>query len=145
MVGPMPYPRIYMPEQEGPRTMSALRSTFVDHIDLATAQSMLDHLNASNAPMRIAQFRVLGGEMARVPADATAFAHRSARVLIAYIAIYGDPAETPAHEAWVADALADLPQDGGVYVNFIANDSLGRVNDAYPSATQARLAALKAK
>lgn len=32
-------------------------------------------------PMRVAQLRVLGGVMARVPVDATAFAHRQSRII----------------------------------------------------------------
>lgn len=144
MVGPMPYPQVYMAEPEGPRMATSLRSTFIDQIDEPTAQKMLDHLNASTAPMRVAQFRVLGGAMARVPAEATAFAHRTSRVITTYIAIYENTAETPAHDAWVANGLADLPQGEGVYVNFIGNESKARLKDAYPDATRERLAAVKA-
>ncbi|MCL4825092.1 MAG: acyl-CoA dehydrogenase family protein, partial [Anaerolineales bacterium] len=42
-------------------------------------------LQASTANIRIAEFRVLGGAMARVPAAATACAHRSARVMASFI------------------------------------------------------------
>jgi hypothetical protein len=45
------------------------------------AETILDHLQASDAPMRVAQLRVLGGAMARVPVEATAFAHRHSRIL----------------------------------------------------------------
>ena len=38
--------------------------------------------------MRVAQIRVLGGAMARVPADATAFAHRSSRIMVNLAAFY---------------------------------------------------------
>jgi hypothetical protein len=39
--------------------------------------------------------------MARVPAEATAFALRGRRVMVAIGAVYERAAETPAHEAWV--------------------------------------------
>ena len=43
------------------------------------AETIMERLEALDAPMRAAQLRVLGGAMARVPADATAFAHRDSR------------------------------------------------------------------
>ncbi len=41
---------------------------FVDTIDRDVAETIVEHLEASDAPMRVAQLRVLGGAMARVPA-----------------------------------------------------------------------------
>ena len=41
--------------------------------------------------MRLAQLRVLGGAMARVPADATAFAHRQSRIMVNVAAFYEAP------------------------------------------------------
>ena len=52
--------------------------------------------------MAVTQLRVLGGAMARVPADATAFAHRGSRIMANVVAMYEDPEERPEHEAWVA-------------------------------------------
>ena len=43
--------------------------------------------------MRVAQLRVLGGAMARVPADATAFAHRASRIMVNVAALYESPDE----------------------------------------------------
>ena len=40
---------------------------FCDHVDRAVAQTILDRLEASDASLRAAQLRVLGGAMARVP------------------------------------------------------------------------------
>ena len=45
--------------------------------------------------MRVAQLRVLGGAMARVPADATAFAHRSSRIMVNIAAFYDGPDDGP--------------------------------------------------
>jgi len=71
--------------------------------------------------MAVAQLRVLGGAMSRVPAEATAFAHRGRRVMVAVGAVYEHPDEAAVHEAWVAGFAAALRQgDPGVYVNFLA-------------------------
>ena len=145
MIGPMPYPEIYWPEDPEFHPVTALRSKFIDRVDERTAQIMLDHVRVSSAPLSIAEFRVLGGAMARVPAEATAFAHRSSRVMASFIVQYEDRSEAPIHNAWVVNAIADLDQGAGVYVNFIGNEGAARVHDAYPSATHERLAAIKAK
>ena len=94
--------------------------------------------------MAMIQLRVLGGAMARVPAGATAFAHRDANVMFALIMPFEDPAELPVHEAWTADfheALA--PKSTGVYSNFLAVEGEGRIREAYPDATYDRLADVK--
>lgn len=142
-IGPMPYPEIYWPDDPNFQPVTALRSRFIDRIDERTAQIMLNHLHASSADVRIAEFRVLGGAMARVPAEATAFAHRSSRIMASFIVQYENRGEAAIHNAWVSSAAADLDQgQGAVYVNFADN---GRLGDAYPKATLERLAAIKAK
>ncbi|MBK8021744.1 MAG: FAD-binding oxidoreductase [Chloroflexi bacterium] len=145
MLGPMPYPEIYWPEDPNFHPVTALRSKFIDRVDEHTAQTMLDHLYASDAPVRIAEFRVLGGAMARVPVENTAFAHRASRVMASFIVQYEDRDEAPIHEAWVRNAAADLGAGQGVYVNFVGNEGAARLHEAYPRATWDRLAAIKAK
>ncbi|MCC7447580.1 MAG: FAD-binding oxidoreductase [Anaerolineae bacterium] len=146
MVGPMPYPAIYLPQDPNLRVETAIRSKFIDTLDVDTAQVMLDHLRASTAMMPIVQFRVLGGAMARVPADATAYAHRSARIMATFLAEYVNHDEAAIHKAWAANAFAALKQgEGSVYVNFVADEGAKRVHDAYPTAAWERLAAIKAK
>ena len=82
--------------------------------------------------------------MARVPNDATAFAHRERRMMINVAALYNDPAEIPTHQAWV-DGLASALQRGpvGAYVELPRRRGRGRVHDAYPDATWDRLADVK--
>ena len=84
--------------------------------------------------------------MARVPGDATAFAHRDRRILAMTGAMYADPAEAAEHDAWVA-ATADLLADGttGAYVNFLGEGEEHRLHEAYPGPTWDRLAAIKTR
>ena len=106
--------------------------------------TILEHLEASTAMMRVAQLRVLGGAMARVPADATAFAHRDRRIMVNVAALYQDPADAAAHEAWAsgfAEALSHGDEAG--YVNFLGIEGPARVRAAYPGATWDRLVAIK--
>ena len=146
LLRPMPYHEMYQPEEGDYHPIAAGHSMFVDRIERGVANSILDHLEASTAMMRVAQLRVLGGAMARVPADATAFAHRSSRIMVNVAALYEGPQDAAMHEAWVegfADALRQ--DDTGVYVNFLTDEGTERIRAAYPGPTWGRLAAIKAR
>jgi FAD/FMN-containing dehydrogenase len=144
MVRPMPYPEIFAPEEEGYHPVAAVRTLFVDTIDEQAAATIVDHLQASDAMMRVAQLRVLGGAVARVPVDATAFAHRRSPMMVTLAAIYEDPDQAATHHRWVTDFAAALHQgDTGAYVGFIGDEGEARVRDAYPEPTWQRLAAIK--
>jgi FAD/FMN-containing dehydrogenase len=144
MVRPMRYPEIYPPAEEEYHPVAIGRTMFADVIDRRTAETIIDHLRAGTAPMRVAQLRVLGGAMARVPADATAFAHRGRRLIVNVAALYERPDEAALHEAWVTNFAAALRQgEPGAYVGFLGNDGQARIREAYPRPTWDRLAAIK--
>jgi FAD/FMN-containing dehydrogenase len=145
LVRPMRYPELFgLLGEEGPGpTQEVARSLFVDAVDREVAEAVLAHLQASTAPLAVAQLRVLGGAMARVSVDETAFAHRRRRVMVALGAVYERAEETPQHEAWVTDFAASLEGDTGVYVNFLGDEGVARVREAYPGTTWNRLAEIK--
>ncbi len=146
MVRPMPYPEIYPPEDDSYHPLAAARTLFLDRVDEAVAETILEHIKASNAMMAVAQLRVLGGAMARVANDATAFAHRKSRIMVNVAALYGSPEEKDANEAWVDRFAAGIRQDDqGAYVNFVGNEGEARIHDAYPDGTWNRLAEIKAR
>jgi hypothetical protein len=119
---------------------------FLDTIDRDVANTVLEYLRASDATMRVAQLRVLGEAMARVPAEATAFAHRSSRIMVNVAAFYEGAEERAAREVWATDFAAALRQgDGGAYVGFLGDEGEVRVRDAYPESTWDRLAEIKAR
>ncbi|MGZ8592336.1 MAG: FAD-binding oxidoreductase [Actinomycetota bacterium] len=143
LLRPMTYPEMYMPEEEGFHPMAAFRTSFVDAIDRGAAETIVEQLGASTAMMRVVQLRVLGGAMARVPVDETAFAHRGARIMANVAAMYMDPEEQPVHQAWVDGLSGALGDTGTAYVNFLGDEGEGRVREAYPGPTWDRLAAVK--
>jgi FAD/FMN-containing dehydrogenase len=117
---------------------------FVDRVDRRVADTIVEHLESSTAPMRVAQVRVLGGAMARVPSDATAFAHRRSRIMVNVAALYERADEAAAHLPWLTRFAAALRQgDTGAYVNFLGSEGEARIRDAYPGRTWDRLAAIK--
>jgi FAD/FMN-containing dehydrogenase len=145
MIRPMPYPEIYPPEQEDYRPVAVARTMFANGVGPAKAETIVERIGASTAMMAVTQLRVLGGAMASVPADATAFAHRQSRMMVNVAAMYERPEEHDEHEAWVGGLAADLRDgDDGAYVGFLADEGEERVRAAYPGATWDRLAAVKA-
>jgi FAD/FMN-containing dehydrogenase len=147
MLKPISYAEMFPPDNnEEYHPLAIARTMFVNSVDINVAGTIMEYLQASDATMRVAQLRVLGGAMARVPADATAFAHRTSRIMVAVAAFYEGPHDKPQHEAWVAEFAAALHQgDTGAYVNFLGDEGETRVRAAYPGATWDRLAAIKGR
>jgi FAD/FMN-containing dehydrogenase len=146
MVRPIRYPEIYPPEDTSYHPKAIGRTFFLNTVDGAAAETMMDSLQGSDAPMRVIQLRVLGGAMARVPAEATAFAHRDSPIMGIVAAFYDGPENLPTREAWVKTFAAALNQGrGGAYVNFLGDEGEAGVRAAYPGSTWDRLTAIKAR
>jgi FAD/FMN-containing dehydrogenase len=146
MLRPMPYSEMLPPEDEGYHPTAAGRTMFIDHVNTSVAKTIIDALESSDAPMRVAQLRVLGGAVARVPDDATAYAHRKSRIMVNVAAFYSGEEDKQVREEWVDNFAAALNQgNSGAYVNFLGNEGEERVRAAYPGSTWDRLAAIKAR
>jgi len=144
-VNPMRYPEIYPPDQ-GNHPVASIRTMFLETIDRSVSEAIAAHLLASTAQMAAIEIRVLGGAMAHVSADATAFAHRRSRIMVNIAAMYADPREAAVHDAWADDFAGALRQgDGGAYVGFLGDEGEARVREAYPGSTWERLAAVKGR
>jgi FAD/FMN-containing dehydrogenase len=144
MVAAIPYSGMYLPEDPDYHPTAVGRTLFVDSVDRDTAQMILDRLAASDAPMRVAQLRVLGGAIDRVSPDATAYAHRGARLMATVAAFYENADRRAARLAEVEEFAGALAQgEDAVYVNFLNDDGATRVRAAYPGATWDRLVEVK--
>lgn len=146
LVKPEPYPEMYPPEDESYRPKALDYTFFMDHIDVAMAQTILDRLEASDAPLKAVQLRALGGAMARVPNDATAFAHRTAPILASAVNFWQDETDYARREAWLAQTVAALDQGvPGAYVGFVHEETDARLRATYPDATLERLRDVKTR
>ncbi len=143
LVRPAPYSSMYLPEDPEMRPQVTLRSCFTETFGVTEARDMLARLEACDAPMKIGQFRVLGGAVGRVSNDATAFAHRSAPIMVTYVAMHGGGEDGGRHDAWGTAAIEALAGSDGCYVNFLDSDSARRRQAAYPGRTWERLRAIK--
>jgi FAD/FMN-containing dehydrogenase len=147
LVGPAPYSSLYMLDPPAEmRAMVEIRSRFSSSFGIEEARAMVDAAFKCTAPMSMSQLRVLGGAHARVPADATAFGHRShsQRFMVTFLAMYGGgPDEIAAQQRWVSESLAaTVPSGVGTYVNFLGTGEPG-LHVAYPAATLSRLRQVK--
>ena len=146
MVRPMRYPEIFPPEDGSYHPKAVGTTLFIDTVDRDVAGTILDHLGRSDASMRVVQLRVLGGAMARIPRDATAFAHRDSRMLAVVAAFYDGPEDRPQRAAWTEASAGALNQGrSGAYVGFMMDDGEASVRSVYPDVTWNRLASVKAR
>jgi len=146
MMKPMTYPEIYPPEGDDYHPVAAARTMFLDHVDVHVAETILKHLQSSTAMMAVTQLRPLGGAVARVANDATAYGHRKARIMANLAALYDKPEQKAIHEKWVSDFHKAIEQsDRGAYVNFLGVADEAQVRAAYPGSTWDRLRQVKAR
>jgi len=145
-VGPMPYPALFEMTREGTRPGSSIgRSGFFLGLNEAGIRTMVEAAHAAPAGSHsMIQLRPLGGQMARVASNETAFAHRSASLMIAVTSGWAAPAEAlPTRSRVLSTWEALQPQSRGVYVNFLGEEGTSRIREAYPGSTYERLVAVK--
>ena len=143
-IKPGSYLQMYPPEDPDYHPTASARNMFMDRIGLVEAKTILDTLAASDANFRVAQLRVLGGAYARVPVDATAYAHRKAPIMVNLAVFWTSPEDRTKREAWVDAFKQALTQETpGAYVNFLMDEGEARVRGAYPGATWDRLREIK--
>jgi FAD/FMN-containing dehydrogenase len=144
MVGPMPYPAQYQLTAAGEApAVGVLRSSFLPDLTDGAIDAIVERHSNPVPGMAFTQLRVLGGAMGRVPAGATAFAHRDATVMASIVMGtteegYGDAL------VWTEAYQAELSEGStGVYSNFLADEGASRLAQAYPGATYERLVQVK--
>ena len=145
MVKPMRYKDIFMPEDTSHHPKAVSRNMFIKDIDKKVAADALDWLNKVAAPVKVLQFRTLGGAVARVADDATAYAHRQSAIMCNIACFYETDAERQERQKWLNDFSEALYQgDDAAYVNFLGPDEQGKSLNAYPAHTLDKLRKIKA-
>lgn len=145
-VGPKPYAALFEGGPSGPPMRGTGRSGFLQAsaADEAWAQRAIDALGSSPAAMSAVWVRIMGGAIARVPSDATAFAHRGHDLMVTTVALAAVPETVPAVDAWSDGLESALGLAGPAYANFLAKPGEESSRRAYPGTTWDRLASVKA-
>jgi hypothetical protein len=147
MVALMPYPGVFG-LTEGIATVKGefhdVRSTFLSNLDDETIETIVAHTARTTQLYPRVQIRVIGGAMARVPRDQTAFAHRDKPFMFSIFNSWPNASDWQRNQQWLEEFWEAIrPRGEGVYVNFLSDEGAARVRDAYPPETFARLAEVK--
>jgi FAD/FMN-containing dehydrogenase len=138
----MPYADVLEEAHPPPGVRSIVTNTLVrDLTDEVIADIAAAY--AGGRAGRVVFLRSLGGAAARVPADATAFAHRDAEAMVVSGAFLPMDADDEAVEA-VNRSWQGIAQHGvGIYGNFHGTATPEDIALIYPAATYERLALVK--
>ncbi len=140
------YKDIFFPEQENYHPLAVSRTMHLNDVDLNVGKVALDWLDKIEAPMKALQLRVLGGAMAKVPEDETAYANRKSPIMANIAAFYQTPEEKTERQIWVNDFSNAIYQgDNSAYVGFLGPAEQDRLSDAYPVKTLEKLKEVKRK
>jgi berberine-like enzyme len=106
----------------------------------------LDHAARIESPRSTVTIWQLGGAVARVGADDTAFAGRSSGHIFNITGATDTAEGFDREKAWARDMSSALsPHHTGVYVNFLMDEGEERIRQAYGAAKYQRLRSLKRK
>jgi len=125
-----------------PGIQIATRSGFVERGSVPAVLQILTEVGASERSPFIA-VRSVGGAVARVPHDATAYAHRHAELMFVTTIVGPAPVVEAARPGWEAIWERLAPHVSGAYANFLASATEEDVAAVYPMETYGRLAAVK--
>ena len=146
MTGPMPFSAMhFIADGSAPPGLDFYgRSHWMREFGEPAVEAMVEAMTGATSPFSSVICGRMGGAVAKVAADATAFAHRDAHsvVWVVNAATDGDPEP---HREWVRrthEAAAPW-STGGVYVNALDRGEESRVRAAYPDATWKRLVEIK--
>ncbi len=123
------------------------KSCFLRGLSDEAIDTIVRHFAEARSPRPTVALEPLGGAVARVGRDETAFDHRDAPFSIIITASWTDPAEDEAQKAWARGLFQAMQpfSTGGVYVNYMGDEKeegRDRVKAAYGTKYD-RLAALK--
>jgi FAD/FMN-containing dehydrogenase len=152
MSGPTPYTHV----QSGfdplfPR--NALRaywkSQYLDELSDGAIDVLADLARNRPAPLTLVNAFHMGGAIAEVDPQATAFSERAAPFMVSIDGMWDDPADDADRIAWVRSAWAAVGEfgNGGVYLNFtgLADEARSAGVDTAFGRNLERLAKVKAK
>jgi FAD/FMN-containing dehydrogenase len=146
LAGPMPYLALQtMLDASVPHGLHNYnRAEWLDELGDAAIETLVEHVERISSPLSQVILARMGGAVARVPDDATAFPHRQARNLLWIISAWRPDEAAEPHLQWareIGDALQPYVA-GGVYMNALGDEPADRVRSAYGSNWQ-RLTEIK--
>jgi FAD/FMN-containing dehydrogenase len=148
LFGPMPFTAVQSMADDAmpPGLSSYARSEWLQPLDEAGVDALVSAAEGMTSPMSQVLLRIMGGAVARVSPDATAFRFRGASAMTTLAAVWPDTTDPgERHREWArASWQRLLPWSaGGGYVNHLCDEGADRVREAYGEPTWKRLVGLK--
>jgi FAD/FMN-containing dehydrogenase len=148
LFGPTPYTVLQsMVDAAAPPGLpSYARSEWLTPLDDAGIDAVVSAAEQMTSPMSQVLLRIMGGAIADIDEEATAFRYRSAHIMATIASLWPqitDPGDE--HRAWARHSWERLRQwsAGGGYVNHLCEEGPERIREAYGAATWNRLMELK--
>lgn len=146
-IGPLPYPTLFeMTARAATHQPQAIRAGFMTTFPDAAIDAILEAVSNASSPSSAVMLRALGGAIARVPAEETAFSHRDKPLYFAVNNSWENTsdAQTELHTAWTESLWQQLaPHAAGAYMSFLADEGEERVRSAFTADHFARLTRIK--
>jgi FAD/FMN-containing dehydrogenase len=147
-IGPKPYTVVQQAFDEGfpAGNRNYWKSSYLSTIGAECTDILVEQTNKAPSPMCVVALEhMIGGAVARVGADDTAFGRREAEYNLLILGISDDPGVDDANKEWARGFWKAIQpfSTGGVYVNYMDHDEPERIAEAYGSKHYARLVQLK--
>lgn len=124
------------------------KTHFFDRLDPPLDSVLLEHAARITSPHSAVLLMHMGGAIADVGEDDTAYGNRKAEFILNIQGAWDTPEEDETGVAWARDywQAAEPFASGGMYANFMTEDEVKqRLGQAYPRDKMKRLAKLKAR
>jgi FAD/FMN-containing dehydrogenase len=148
LLGPIPYVALQQLVDPlwGKGARNHMKAGYLKDLEGGAVDALVAGFASKPAPQCELHVHMMGGAAGRVPADASAFAHRDAPFVVNLISRWQDAGQDAECLAWGRDTYDSLAAHttGGAYINFLDDEGETRVRDAYGPGTYERLQALKA-
>ncbi|MEE8522879.1 MAG: FAD-binding oxidoreductase [Thermoanaerobaculia bacterium] len=149
-ITPKPYTSVQQVLDDGfPRGLrNYWKSTYLAELGEQCLDILVDHANRAPTTWCVVGLEhMMGGAVARVGEDDTAFANRDAIYSLLILGRTDDPAGDGAVRDWVRGLWKAVEpySTGGVYVNYMGQDEAERIGEAYGTDHYARLAKIKSQ
>ncbi|WP_405670837.1 FAD-binding oxidoreductase [Streptomyces sp. NBC_01530] len=123
------------------------RSFMIPTVTADALGTLLKGFQDRRSPLTQVGMMLLGGQVARVAPEATAFPHREDGFLVTLLGGWTDEKDDDVNTAWCRETYDRMQQftSGGVYVNELLDEGERRILSAYGAGHYERLSQLKAK
>ncbi|WP_415856717.1 FAD-binding oxidoreductase [Sinomonas sp. G460-2] len=145
-VGPKQYTAVQKAQDPywSPGALNYWKADYLRGLDREAIATLVDAAAQFSSPASDIKLAALGGALARVPEDASAYGHRDAAILLNINTRWDEPAAESTHIEWTRELWGSLHRLAvGVYVNFLGDEGGGRVVQAYGEDKYRRLVEVK--